>query len=216
LSQNDELAESVNGHLNAEIFEGQNLMDRVVSISKHFLTCYRSPNTWRDRAVRRNWDRSYLSEGSSRSLSDPETKFYQHLHDAFGKDPEQRNKEKLPAEERREFLSAVYTFLTRFHSLRRRIRMKKFQGAIDGETRPDSIPLPQKSGRTARGRTAWDIAWDFQKHLGPGGWQKYAQQINIGIIEIAVALGIPEEQVPYKMEAAWPNECWNSLDKWTK
>jgi hypothetical protein len=52
-------AESVNGHLNAQIRDGETWVERVKSVAKHFMTRYHSRFDWHDRSLKRNLAKCY-------------------------------------------------------------------------------------------------------------------------------------------------------------
>jgi hypothetical protein len=215
-------AESVNGHLNAEVLANQRFVDRVLSVSRHFMQRYYSRDKWRDRALRRNRARCFPPDATNPCHSKGEVLFFQQLHDTVGKSFEKRILETFPGEDRTYFFPAESAVIQAAEGVRLpqnwveigAIKKARLQGTCDGDSPPAFLPVHQRSAHTLLSRTAWQIACDFRKHLRPVQWTKHSQEINFGIAQIAKTLAIPQDRIPYKKEAEWRSSCWTNLPGW--
>jgi ubiquitin C-terminal hydrolase len=215
-------AESVNGHLNAEIVEGQRFVDRVFSVARHFTRRYYSRDQWHNRALNRNRDKCFPADPTDPSYSEAKVLFYQHLHDAVDRDFEDRMSDLFPAEGRALFFAAE-SWRLRAHPDWRlphnwevvgSIRKTRLPGQVDGDGAPTVLPLHEKSAHTLRARVAWRIACDLRMEMGVPQWKKHGAEIYAGIIAIAATLGISEHRVGALAEGQWRAHCVVALPTW--
>jgi ubiquitin C-terminal hydrolase len=217
-------AESVNGHLNAEILERESFVERVLSVAHHFAVRYASRNKWRDTALGRNKSKCYHTEEQMRdpSYSAAKELFYQHLHDTVGRTFAERHGEKFPEERRALFFSAqaVIFFLDLPPPLPKNwvdgaIRRTRPAGPVDGDDDPSVLRLHEKSAHTVLSHMAWQIACDLKMDIGPDEWKRHGQEIYTGIVKTAALLDIRPHRVSATREAAWRSLCWEWLPTWT-
>jgi hypothetical protein len=202
-------AESVNGHLNGQIREGEDFVARVLSVANHFIVRYQSRNTWRNRALKRNRTRCFADRNDPGYCAAEEL-WYRHLHDVVDKDLTARLADQFPPEDRTCFFRAdalIFTpndsvSLPKDWAIDGPIKRGKTQGSIEGDTAPEALPLYEKSARTLLSYIAWQISWDLRKNMGPAKWKRYGQRVNTEVICLTTTLGIGSDSVPFKKEVA--------------
>jgi hypothetical protein len=212
-------AESVNGHLNAEINKGETWVERVKSVAKHFVRRYFTRFDWQDRSLKRNLAKCYPVPDPTKPccLPQEEIDFYLQLHNAFGKTRQQREAER--------FRAADYRLWFKTTCVIERAESMPFPDGWEVVGAPRKGPAPEEEGtklviergsaHTAFDRMAWDILWSFRNELG-NDWAKCAQNVNVGVVTVGRRLGIPDGKVSFAAEAQWRDECWTQLPDWRK
>jgi hypothetical protein len=220
-------AESVNGHLNSEIKPDETWIQRVFSVAKHLKKRYDTRYIWHDRSLRRNRLNCYPDQAHKACWSEGRTVFYQHLHDAFGKDWGARSSERFAPERRQLFFPPVWRI--RLHEGKLKLPAKcQVQDGIQsqkalGDEGPSKLVIHQASAHTVFARLGWQISWSLWKQLGPRGWDRYGQTVNSEVIAIGTELGLntdrltglDREKVTSTEEAEWRSRCWDKLSVWT-
>jgi hypothetical protein len=210
-------AESVNGHLNAEIDKTENWVERVSSVAKHFMRRYHTRDDWRDRSLKRNLAKCYPDPNKQWYQSQAETDFYLHLHDAFGIPRQCRLAQGFRAARGNLWWSASFfteiadeaVFPDGFGEKPPLGRTRST--AADEETA--KLQIDEASAHTAFARMAWQILWALHRELGPA-WKHCAQTVNVGVIKIGRDLRIPDDKVTWEQEADWWSACWHALKGW--
>jgi hypothetical protein len=210
-------AESVNGHLNAQIVAGETWVERVKSVAKHFMTRYHSRFDWHDRSLKRNLAKCYPDPAKPCCRSQAEIDFYLHLHNAFGKTREQREAEEFaPANARLWFGATCVVELAQSMIFpagwEAREELPK-KGAAAPDEDGTRLIIERGSAHSAFDRMAWDIAWSFRNELG-NAWTKCGQTVNVGIVTVGRDLRIPDDEVSFSQEAVWRAECWRRFPEW--
>jgi hypothetical protein len=212
-------AESVNGHLNAEIEKTETWVERVISVAKHFMRRYHTRADWRDRSLKRNLYKCYPNPDKQWYQSQAETDFYLHLHDAFGKTREARLREGFPDARWNLWWKASFfieiTQAPKFPDgwdVERPLRRRCSSAADEEATK---LEIEEASAHTAFARMAWQILWTLRRDLG-AAWKKCAQTVNVVVIRIGRDLGILDDRVTWAQEADWWSACWKALDHWTR
>jgi hypothetical protein len=214
-------AESVNGHLNAEILEGETFPQRVFSLAKHFIKRYETRHQWHNRSLIRNRFKCYPPENVYRPQD--EVHFYLQLHDAVDKTFDDRKSQKFPGEMRQLFFPPVWIWeencnptLPHGWAVNGSLRKTKSH-TFDGEEKP-VVTLTEESAKTPFNRKAWQIVWSLRKDIGAARWERYGQEINTQVHAKGHALGISVDggKLSPAAEARWRCACWDSLSDWTR
>jgi hypothetical protein len=209
-------AESVNGHLNAEIEKTETWVERVKSVAGHFTRRYYTRGDWHDRSLKRNSAKCYPDPTKHQSRE--ETEFYCHLHNAVGKPFPQRIAEKLPAARGTLWFGhTCFVHLSQgevFPNGWEVVAAASQKGATAADEEPTRLQIDEGSAHTAFARLAWEILWSVRKEIGQTQWKKFGQTVNVGIISLGRGLGITDEQVTSEQEAAWRCLCWRTLLAW--
>jgi hypothetical protein len=210
-------AESVNGHLNAEINKGETWIERVKSVANHFMRRYYTRCDWHDRSLKRNLAKCYPDPTQPCCRSQAEIDFYLHLHNAFGKTRAQREAEGFrPADGRLWFLGG--SVVQRAESMTfpqgwEVVEEPKKGAAPDEEG--TKLVIEKRSANSAFDRMAWDILWSLRNELGKD-WAKCGQAVNVAVTTIGRDLRIPDDKVTFAQEALWRDRCWRALAGWRK
>jgi ubiquitin C-terminal hydrolase len=203
-------AESVNGHLNAEITVDGDVLINIQVVARHFLKRYESRNTWCGRALRRNAGKCFPSDNIMALpwFSHSRLEFYRKLHNV-GTKPVKRS---FPVE------LFCFMIVPRYHeTLRNWVLPANFKvpklSSLDKS--PDQLVFTRDSCRTWRTHLCWQIAAMIQKRVGHVIWLARGTQIFANILEIGVNLNIPEDRpADEDSEAEWRCECWLHFREW--
>jgi hypothetical protein len=214
-------AESVNGHLNAEIEKDQSWPRRVVSVATHFLTRYQSRQTWRDRSLTRNKRKCYPEEEGNPWQAPEETLFYLHLHDAFEKTSQERAAEKFPPAVQALWFGPTSACvpgdddlsLPNGWEIKRDVHRRRDRAP---EAEPPKIEIHERSARPGFARLAWQMIWTFRKQLGANKWMQFGQAVNVAVIRIGESLGLGTGIMTCEQEAEWWSACWDAFPRWAR
>jgi hypothetical protein len=203
-------AESVNGHINAEIDSTTHFLDRLTVVAMHLRRPYLSRNTWCDRALKRKARTCWPSPENADQFSDERSRFYRQLHNA----------EQLTAPVKRRFAppnplylippsckpDLVVCSLPANWALPRRSRLQP-NAAV--------LTLRQEAAKTPKSSCARQIALDLRSHIGARNWAQYGTQVFTNILDLAGSCGVPEtDDIPTRSEGKWRAQCWLLSRTW--
>jgi hypothetical protein len=186
-------AESVNGHLNADIKGAENdFFERLRIVVTHFINRYRSRNSWCDRALKRNASKCWPSEATKALpwFSEKRREFYVALHNAAGlQGPVKRH---FPAEDIACMLFPGWT------EDKSRSPLDTDSPSADENTkRPDPdakrIVLKADACHTVTSHLAWQICQSLRHRLRRDQWANHTNDIYERVVQVIARHEVPPD-----------------------
>jgi ubiquitin C-terminal hydrolase len=203
-------AESVNGHINADIDSSADFLARLTVVAMHLRRRYMSRNTWCDRALKRNAGKCWPSTENPSPFSGDRVRFYRLLHNA----------EALLGPVKRRFappnpLYLIAPSCTQNHVL---CSLPAQWGLRRRSLQPpntQSLTVQRGAAKTPKSSCAWQIALDLRSRIGAHNWATYGTQVFVNILAVAREFQIPETgPIPPPSEAKWHAQCWLRSRTW--